>query len=191
MSIGSQICADFEIQMLGAIPTTTIAATNVFIDILCSSPEFRYYESLREEVVGAINTEEDWLDSAFLLKLPRIDSAIRESLRRNPQQGRPVVREVAHKDGTTIPGGSHLPRGTWVGIAATSLHRDERFYSEPNTYDPFRFSRERTESALTSGVGSKETVGVTKSAKTYLTTTSDTFVSFGHGRFAWYVPRNL
>lgn len=173
--------------MLGAIPTSTMAATNVFVDLLCSSPEFRYYESLREEVIGAINTEEDWLDSAFLMKLPRTDSAIRESLRRNPQQGRTVVREVAQRDGTTIPGGSHLPRGTWVGTATTSLHKDERFYPEPEKYDPFRFSRGQTESASISGVGSKETVGATKSGKAHLTTTSDTFLSFGHGRFAWYV----
>ncbi|MCJ1423252.1 hypothetical protein MMC29_001134 [Sticta canariensis] len=178
------ISNDLLALMLGAIASTTMAATNAFVDILCSSPEFCCYDRLREEVVLAINTEEDWLDPAFLMKLPCTDSAIRESLRQNPLQARPVVREVVHKDGTTIPGGSHLPPGTWVGVAANGLHRDERFYPEPNTYDPFRFSRERTESALISGVGRKETVGVTKSGRNQLSTTSDTFVSFGHGRFA-------
>lgn len=71
--------------MIAAIHTTAFAATNVFIDLLCTPLELHYYESLWEEVVEAINAEEDWLNPAFLTKLPCTDSAIRESLCHNPQ----------------------------------------------------------------------------------------------------------
>lgn len=175
--------------MIAAIHTTAFAATNVFIDLLCTPPEFHYYESLREEVVEAINAEEDWLNPDFLTKLPCTDSAIRESLRHNPQQARPSTQEVVPKDGITIPGGFHLPQGTWVGVSVTGLHMDERYYPEPNKFDPFRFSRARKQDASISEGKINETSDVATS-KNYLVTTSDTFLTFGHGRHAWYVFLN-
>lgn len=176
--------------MLGAIHTTSTAALNLFVDLLSSPPELRYFESLREEVVEAIRADEDWLHPELTMKLSRTDSAIRESLRHNPILGRPSTREVVPKDGITIPGVSHLPQGTWVATAALSLHMDERYYPEPKKYDPFRFSRGREEDASISKGGSTGTSGDAKS-KNYLSTTSDTFLTFGHGRHAWYVFLNM
>lgn len=83
-----------------------------------------------------------------LYKLTRIDSAIRESMRRNPLSGRGIMKEVVHPNGITLPGGQEVPYGTWLGISVSGISQDERYYSDPHNYDPFRFSRARTEVAL-------------------------------------------
>lgn len=175
--------------MLGAIYNPSAAATSLFVDLICSPPELRYFERLREEVAEAVKADEDWLNPATLMKLSYTDSAVRESLRHNPQQGRPSTREVVSTDGVTIPGGSHLTQGTWVGFAVPGIHMDERFYPEPNKFDPFRFSRAGKENASISKEGISGTSGIAKS-KPYSSTTTDTFLTYGHGRHSWYVFSN-
>lgn len=70
------------------------------------------------------------------------------------------------------------------------MQNDERFYLEPERYDPFRFSKAREEMAATresdAGNGG-EKIGEKKLDGGLLVTTSETFLSFGHGRRAWYV----
>lgn len=100
------------------------------------------------------------------------------------------MRQVVHKNGITIPSGQHLPQGAWLGCSALGVQNDERFYLEPERYDPFRFSKAREEMAATresdAGNGG-EKIGEKKLDGGLLVTTSETFLSFGHGRRAWYV----
>lgn len=70
--------------------------------------------------------------------------------------------------------GLHLPQGTRVGTSTYSIHHDESIYRDASTYDPFRFSREREE----------KSTSVLKGKNLAAVTTSDTFLSFGHGRHA-------
>jgi len=35
-----------------------------------------------------------------------------------------------------------IPKGTYVGIAAAGIHRDEKYYPNPNQFDPERFNAE-------------------------------------------------
>lgn len=83
-----------------------------------------------------------------LYKLTRIDSAIRESMRHSPLSGRGIMKEIVHPNGITLPGGQEVPFGAWLGISISGISQDERYYSDPHNYDPFRFSRARTEVAL-------------------------------------------
>lgn len=83
-----------------------------------------------------------------LYKLTRIDSAIRETMRRNPLSGRGIMKEVVKPNGITLPSGQEVPFGAWLGISVSGISQDERYYSDPHKYDPFRFSRARTEIAL-------------------------------------------
>lgn len=69
-------------------------------------------------------------------------------MRRNPLSGRGNMQEVVHPNGVTLPDGQKIPRGAWLGISLTGISHDERYYPDPHTYDPFRFSRARTEIAL-------------------------------------------
>lgn len=69
-------------------------------------------------------------------------------MRRNPLSGRGNMQEVVHPNGVTLPDGQKIPRGAWLGISLTGVSSDERYYPDPHKYDPFRFSRARTEIAL-------------------------------------------
>ena len=58
------------------------------------------------------------------------------------------MKEVVKPNGITLPSGQDVPFGTWLGISVSGISQDERYYSDPHKYDPFRFSRARTEIAL-------------------------------------------
>ncbi len=104
--------------------------------------------------------------------------------------------------------GLHLPQGTRVGTSTYSIHHDDEVYENAMTYDAFRFSRARekistpnsphlnghmrndshssSSSDTSSGTGrSKAELAKVLEGKNLSTvTTSDTFLSFGHGRHA-------
>ena len=84
-------------------------------------------------------SEQDWRNPASLTKLPLAYSALRESLRRNPINMRGLLRGVVHEDGMKLPDGNHVAKGSWLGPPQRNVHMDERFYSNPDEYQPFRF----------------------------------------------------
>lgn len=135
-------------QALGATHTSVIISTGTFLDLLSSPPELGYYEAIVEEAASVFHTEEDFWDLASLHRLSRIDSAIRESMRRNPLSGRGLMQEVVHPNGVILPDGQKIPLGAWLGVSLTGISQDERYYLDPHIYDPFRFSRARTEITL-------------------------------------------
>jgi cytochrome P450 len=60
-------------------------------------------------------------------------------------------------------------------------HRDDATYENPDEFDGFRFAQEKSED--------DEDTGKSKARET-MYTTSKTYLSFGHGRHAWYaIPR--
>lgn len=160
-------------QALAATHTTVGIITFTFLDLLSSPPELGYYEAIAEEAASVFHTEEDFWNVQSLHKLSRIDSAIRESMRRNPLTGRGIMKEVVHPNGVTLPDGQKIPLGSWLGISNLGISQDERYYPAPHMYDPFRFSRARTEIAL---MESNEKNGNTGSATTATTMTTDKVV---------------
>lgn len=84
------------------------------------------------------------------------DSVIRESIRYSSIQTRGLLRAVTAADGVTLPNGTHVSQGTWVGVPVEAVHMDERFYDKPFEYDPFRFAKMKSE-----GVSSHEKVRLT------------------------------
>ncbi len=104
--------------------------------------------------------------------MPRVDSALRESMRLNGFVARGIMKMVVSPDGVALPaelGGGHLPPGTKVGIQAYSVHRDGDVYPDAERYDPFRFVTD-------------ESAGKAPQA---LVSTSPTFMAFSHGSNAW------
>lgn len=100
------------------------------------------------------------------------------------------MQEVLNKDGVDLPNGLHVPQRAWLGVSIMGVHTDERYYPDPHTYDPFRFSRAREELALKGKTDSTDNVVVDDQIKklngTYLATTEDRFASFGLGEHSWY-----
>ena len=174
------------IQTLGAIHTSVMTATNIFLDLRSSNVDARFWEQLREEAASVFKTPDDWNDHASLAELVLADSTIRESLRCNPVLSRTMLREVIPQDGVTLPSGHHLPQGAWLAMGAVGLHRDDRFYHNPNQYDPFRFAKDH-EQTLTAA----DKDNLTDKASIYrnnqsLATASDIYLAFGYGKHSWY-----
>lgn len=80
---------------------------------------------------------------------------------------RRMMQDVVLSDGTAIPA------GTIVIAPATATHMDEANYTNAAIFDPWRFVdlREEGDNAL----------------KYQYTNTSLDYISFGHGKHAWYV----
>lgn len=103
----------------------------------------------------------------FHMKL--LDSVMRESLRKNPndmvRMQRRVLKPVRFSDGTEIPA------GTTIAVHALPPLRDPELYSDPETYDPYRFARLRAgESEDPNQYDSKEMyqfISVTKENMTF------------------------
>jgi cytochrome P450 len=152
--------------------TSVGTSTNFFLDLLSSNPDLEYYQKLRDEAEAAFGSDADWTDHASLAKLPLTESAIRETLRHHPITRTGVTYKVISPKGVTLPDGHHLPQGVWIGAALMGVNMDDRFYKDPALYDPFRF----TSSSISGTIGH---------AKSNLVSTSDKFLTWGHGRHSW------
>ena len=89
------------------------------------------------------------------------------------------MRQVTPACGVQLPSGETVPQGVWVGLPVAAIHHDAAFYPEPDAYLPFRFSDEREKLHAESG-GPK----ALEASKLAMTTTSQTFLPFSHGRHA-------
>ena len=81
-----------------------------------------------------------------------------------------VMRKILQD--VTLSDGTFLPNGTLVVGASWSTHHDDRYYSDPNAFNPFRWAELREED----GEGLKH----------QFVRTSPEYIAFGHGSHAWY-----
>lgn len=72
----------------------------------------------------------------------------------------------------TLSDGTFIPAGTFISAASYATHHDTEFYKDPDVFNPWRFSEMRDEE----GEGIKH----------QMVSTSSEFISFGHGKHAWY-----
>ena len=69
--------------------------------------------------------------------------------------------------------GTIIPEGTLVLAATYPMHRDEQYYPNPNTFDPYRFSRMREHEG--------------DELKYHYASTAFDYLPFGHGKHSWSV----
>ena len=187
----------YRIMMVNftAIHTTTFTVTNLLFDLLSSPRALEFFAGLREEAELILRDHNGVWTKAAIAKAIRLDSAVRETMRLSSFLGRGLERKVISKEGLTLGDGCHLPRGAKVGVSVYSIHHDEGFYAQAHDYDAFRFSRPREHAPASNLVLEDERTGKNTSQSDplvtsqgeleTLVTTSETFLSFGHGRHAW------
>ncbi|KAI1427670.1 cytochrome P450 [Xylaria sp. FL1777] len=185
------IAARFAVLAFAAIQSSVITLTNAVFDLAASADCTVSLASMREEVLRTTGTAEQpqqqqqdndgatrkpgaW-SKAALARMTHVDSALRESLRMNGFIERGIMKMVVAPGGVTLPDGSHVPRGTKVGVSGYSIHHDERNYPEAKRYDAFRFVR---------GQDGEEVAAGAKKRPLGLVNTSETFLSFSHGSHA-------
>ena len=173
--------SDFQIP--AAVPAVKATTTNVIYDMLSSPPDMKVQEHLYNEIANNLDTSpgKGWTDQTLLPRLVFLNSAIRESLRCNPNSSVVLEQKVLPKEGVTLPSGQHLPKGTWLGVPIVGVHSDENIYPNAANYEPFRFCNRKP------GEEPDEKDAAIPVTSTGVVNVSDTFLSFGAGKFAWYV----
>lgn len=159
--------------------TTGAATTNIFLDILAANPQINLWETLRAEADSIFHSDADWKSPASMKNMINTDSTIRESLRKNTLQSRGLLKKVMAKDGISLPDGTYVPRGTWLGIPVEAMQRDDSLYPNPYEYDPLRFARLKT----VTEAENKEDSSLSKHLDA--AQPSDKYISFSYGRSAW------
>ncbi|KAL9135843.1 MAG: hypothetical protein Q9175_002948 [Cornicularia normoerica] len=163
-----------------AIHTTALSVTNTIFDLLSSEYSLEWLEGIREEAERVLAEEGGQWTKAGLARCHRSDSAIRESMRISNFMTRNVLRKVMPEEGIENKAeGWRAPKGVLLGLDMHSVQHDPKIYPDPNTYDAFRFSRPREEADAL--MVQSEVNGI---KNTGLTTTSDIFLPFSHGRHA-------
>ena len=119
--------------LLAGHDTSAVALTYVWYEL---SRHARVRKSLVEECRNTIGTRLPETGDTDALR--RTQNVIRETLRLYPPTWA-VNREATRR--ITL-GGYEIPSGTQLLIPQWVLHRDERFWEDPETFDPSRWDRE-------------------------------------------------
>lgn len=175
-----------------AIHTTVLTGFNLFLDLLSSDPSLNYLDTIREETTRVFTEENNTWTKQSLARLPRTDSAIKESMRISHIARSLTHRKVVAPEGVTNPAeGWHAPYGASLMLDLGGTHTDPALYEDPDRYDAWRFSREKElyearSSAATAadGKGADTEEGL-RIKRLSMVTTSPEYLPFSHGRHAW------
>jgi cytochrome P450 family 97 subfamily B polypeptide 3 len=124
-------------MLIAGHETTAAVLTWTFFE-LCQQPELmsRVQKEIDEVLQGRDPQHGD------VANLPLIRLCLAETLRMYPEP--PLLIRRALEDDVLPKGGAmsktHIPKGTDIFIATWNIHRSEKFWVEPNTYNPDRFS---------------------------------------------------
>ncbi|XP_075979955.1 putative cytochrome P450 6a13 [Anticarsia gemmatalis] len=101
---------------------------------LASNPKI--LKTLHEEIDSVFEPGKTELTYADIEKLQYMEMVMNEAMRKYPPIG--FIQRVCTKD-TVLPSKVIIEKGTGIIIPAYAIHRDERFYSNPDEFDPERF----------------------------------------------------
>lgn len=104
--------------------------------LLTQHPEI--YQGLKDEIRATLGSRR--LRLADLRAVPFAHQVMEEAMRLYPPAWA-MGREALNDDEAN---GYPIPKGSKVFISIANLHRDERYWENPNQFDPDRFTPERT-----------------------------------------------
>ncbi|KAI0261282.1 cytochrome P450 [Gloeopeniophorella convolvens] len=149
-----------------AIHTTSLTTVQALYRLI-AHPEF--VEGLRQDIESAV-AEEGWT-KAGMDKMVKLDSFLRETQRLHGLNLLSFSRRTLRP--LTLSNGSTIPAGVDVKVPVLATHQDQDIYTDPESFDAFRFSKLR-ETDVDATMGKYQAVS-----------TSPMHLSFGHGRHAW------
>jgi len=136
LTLNDEDIMNHMIFLLFAAHDTTTSTLSSIIHALAKNPQWQ--ERLRAEFDSL---SKDHLDYEDLAKLEETTWVFKESLRMYPPL--PTIPRRAIDD--IEFNGYKIPKNTLVSIVPLHTHYMEEYWSNPNTFDPERFSAERAE----------------------------------------------
>jgi cytochrome P450 len=173
------IASRIMMMNFAAIHTTTFSMTNMIFDIVSSDPQLRLVEQLRQEVETVLAEDQGQWTKHGVLKMVKIDSALRESQRINSMLSFGLERKVMAPEGVTTPQGVYCPAGSIISVPANGIHNDPSIFTDADQFKPFRFANLRDDIGR-----DNNPEGILKRANYGFVTTSTEYLPFGHGRHA-------
>ncbi|TLD09423.1 uncharacterized protein PgNI_07673 [Pyricularia grisea] len=156
--------------------------THALLDIYSSPSRDDVVAGLEDECVS-VSRRHNGVDTKEAVEaLFRLDSAVRESMRLSDVSVHILPLDVVAGDGIDLGvDGARITPGCGLRAVfpAQMIHADPDNYSNPNTYDAFRFSRPFEELDV---VQQNEEEKKEEKKRELMTTTTATFLPFGYGR---------
>ncbi|KAL3266988.1 hypothetical protein HHI36_011136 [Cryptolaemus montrouzieri] len=129
---------DDVLALLGAGFETTVSSLSLIIMMLSINQDVQ--EKVFEELKEKLKANDGYLDTYNLNELQYLDQVIHETWRLHPPVssiGRLLTKDIV------LPNGGYLEKGTNVWFYITMIHRDPKFYPEPEIFNPNNFLPER------------------------------------------------
>jgi cytochrome P450 family 6 len=106
---------------------------------LTQNPELM--QRAQQDVKSTLERHQGEFTYEAIMDMKFIDLCVKETLRKYP--GLPILNRECTKD-YPIPGTKFtIQKGTSVIVSLLGLHRDEKYFPNPNKYDPDRFTEEK------------------------------------------------
>lgn len=113
------------------------SANSMHFTLLCLASNQDWLAKVHKEI-DSVFQDKDHLDFSDTEKLHILDMVVSESIRLYPTIG--VMTRQCTKD-AWLPGAKMMmEKGTVAVISAYGIHRDERFFPDPDLFDPERFA---------------------------------------------------
>ncbi|XP_044754251.1 cytochrome P450 6k1-like [Coccinella septempunctata] len=131
-----KICAQ-AIVFFTAGSETTVGTLSFCLYELAMNPYIQ--NTLRDEIRQNMDSEGN-ISYEALFEMTYLDLVIKETLRKYPLTH--LLMRYAERDYTFEETDLQIEKGTPVLLSMTSLHYDERYFPEPDKFDPERFREE-------------------------------------------------
>lgn len=118
---------------------TTAAASSFFLCILGVYPEIQ--EKVYQELNGIFQGTNRNVTFADTLEMKYLERVLLETLRLYPPV--PVISRVVREDVKLASADYVIPKNTTVAIGQYLVHRDPKYFPNPNKFDPDNFLPER------------------------------------------------
>ncbi|GBN36410.1 Cytochrome P450 3A21 [Araneus ventricosus] len=149
------VSSAFSVLLAGYETTSTALAYTTYL--LAKHQDVQ--ENLYQEIKDLIERGQK-LEYATINKLPYLDKVLNESMRMYPPvhlfTNRYALEDVQYGD-------IHIPKGTLIQAPVHLMHHDPDFWSEPEIFDPERFSTKPNSEGITYlpfGVGPRNCLGM-------------------------------
>ncbi|XP_011494403.1 PREDICTED: cytochrome P450 6a8-like [Ceratosolen solmsi marchali] len=118
---------------------TSTSTVSFALHELAANPEIQ--DNLHKEIDEFLQSSES-LNFENLMNLKYLDMVFNETLRKHPVL--PVLNRICVKD-YQIPNSNYcIPKGMRIIIPVSGIHRDSKYYPDPEKFDPTRFNKENS-----------------------------------------------